>query len=290
MPLANGQVQVRSLIMGPGTTYEILRGFNPFTRNVRADQGDSRAWNNGSWSGVEWMDEAVVPLYIAVDGGEAGGANGGWLAAHQQLMSAFRPVGEAAEDVELRFAIAGQEFVMYGRPRMVEPDLTTIGSGLTVTQAAFVALDPLIYAADAVTVGPIHLPVFTGGLVVPYTVPFSIDAVATSGFADITNTGTADTALTIRIDGPVIDPRVTMQLADGTVQTLVIDLELTAGQWLDIDAQQKTVLLNGTSSRRGQTSGDWPTLPTGGPHRLLFRAGDYNDQATLTATFRPAYW
>lgn len=288
MPLANGQVQVRDLVMGPGTAYEIVRGFNPFNRSVRADQGGARAWNHGSWSGVEWMNEAVIPLYILVEG--AGDANGAWLAAHQQLMAAFRPVGEDAADVELRFAMAGSEFVMYGRPRLVEPDLTTLHAGLTVTQAAFVALDPLVYSGTEVVAGPFGLPVFSGGLTVPITVPFTVTGVMTSGFADLTNPGSADTSLRVRIDGPATQPRFTLEHEDGTVQTLRMTFDLAAGEWLDIDCGAKTVLLNGTVSRRGQTTGEFPTLPAGGPHRITFRASTYNDDATLTARFRPAYW
>lgn len=287
MALLEGQFQVRDLVMGPGTQYEILRGTNPFQRNVRADQGGARAWNHGSWSGVEWMSEAVVPLTIRVRGGSATVAS--WLSAHQALMAAFAPVGEAVADAELRFMLGGTEFLMRGRPRMVEPDIQLINSGKSITQAAFVALDPFIYAGTETVAGPFGLPEFTGGLLVPFTVPFTVDGVLVDGFADLTNAGTADTPLSVRIDGPVQEPRMTLQRDDGVIQTLRFAFDLEAGQWLDVDTGARTVMLNGTSSRRGQTAGDFPILPPG-THTLQFRAGDYNDEAQMTVTFRSAWW
>src|SRR3546814_20814929 len=114
----------------------------------------------------------------------------------------------------------GTEFLMRGRPRMVEPDLTLSNSGKSITQAAFVALDPFIYAGVETVAGPTGLPTFTGGLLVPILAPFTVDAVPASGFLDLTNTGTADTPLSIRIDGPVTEPSVTLQRDDGVTQKI----------------------------------------------------------------------
>lgn len=287
MPLMEGQFKVRDLIMGPGTRYEILRGTNPFQRNVRADQGGARAWNHGSWSGVEWAAEVVVPMTIRVRGASSDVAS--WLAAHQTLTAAFAPVGESAADAELRFMLGGTEFLMRGRPRMVEPDLTLINSGKSITQAAFVALDPFIYAGTETVAGPTGLPTFSGGLTVPVTAPFTVSGVLASGFLNLTNTGTAETPLSIRIDGPVQEPSVTLQRTDGITQALRFGFDLETGQWLDIDTGARTVMLNGASSRRGQTAGDFPILPAG-THVLQFRAGEYNPTATVTVRFRSAWW
>lgn len=284
MPLLDEQVSIRDLVMGPGTPYKML-GFNPWNRQVRADTSGKRAWNHGSWSGAEWLDEAVVPMRIRVQGSGVGG----WLSAHQLLSAAFRPIGDSTSDVELRWALAAQEYVMFGRPRMVEPDAEIVGTGKSYTQAAFVALDPFIYAGDQTVIDEIGLPIFTGGLTVPVMVPVQIDGALAAGFADLTNTGTADAGLSIRIDGPVVMPSVWLVHDDGTVQRLRFDIELVAGQWLDIDTRIRTVLLNGTTSRRGQTTGDWPILPPG-THRLRWNATTYNDQATLTVRWRSAWW
>ncbi len=284
MALTEGQVQVRDLVMGRNTSYKMLE-FNPWAATVRADQGGKRAWGHGGWSGVEWRDEVVVPMFIKVTGTGAAG----WLAAHQQLAKALRPVGESTADIELRWMTGGTEYLMFGRPRMVDPDAKMIGTGQVFTKAAFVALDPLIYSGAETSVANIGLPTFTGGLTVPFTVPFSIPATASEGFASLTNDGTAEVGLDIRLDGPVESPIVTLVRDDGTFQELTFDLTLTTGQWLDIDTANRIVLLNGAHSRRGQVSGHWPILPEG-THELRWRSPSFNDQAAMSVTFRSAWW
>lgn len=287
MALVEGQFQVRNLVMGPGTQFEILRGTNPFARTVRADQSGPRAWNHGSWSGVEWAESATVPLYIRVRGASNDVAS--WMTAQQTLAAAFAPVGESPNDVELRFVIGGTEYLMRGRPRMVEPDLTLINSGKSITQAAFVALDPFIYSGAETVAGPLNLPTVIGGLTIPLTVPFTIDAVPAGGTAVLVNAGTAETGLMLRIDGPVTDPVVSLTLASGTVQTLRFDATIVAGEWIDVDTAARTVTLNGTTSLRGQTSGVWPILPAGS-HTIRWLASDMTQTGTLTVRFRSAWW
>ncbi|WP_116051674.1 hypothetical protein [Amycolatopsis palatopharyngis] len=441
MALIEGQVSVRDLVMGRGTQYKVLE-FNPWARTARADQAGARAWNHGSWSGVEWATEVAVPLRVQVLGTDAAS----WMALHQDLSAAFRPVGESTLDVELRWMLGGVEYVMFGRPRMVEPEASMLGTGLVYTKAAFVALDPFIYAGAETVVTALGLPTFTGGLTIPpaatlntndgfevdtagwfasggtlarstaqamegaasglatpdgvaatgvygissadapavtegrsyrwtawvyspngwsamrpvirwldgtgtqvtqvegadvdvpagvwtrlrlsatapagavsasgrvwqrltptaadvfyidgarfvddaaagLTVPFTVDGVAADGFVVITNSGKAETGLFLRIDGPVPSPSVTLVRADGSFQRLTFDLELTTGQWLDVDTANRVVLLNGTTSRRGQTSGDWPILPPG-THTLQWSSPNYNDVATLSGSFRSAW-
>lgn len=287
MALAEYQAQVRDLVMGPGTFYEFLDDFNPWGLDVRADQAGSRAWGDGGYSGVEWREEIVVPMRLRVKD-PANRTLGRWLELHQQLLAAFRPVGEEVQDIELRFALGGREYIMFGRPRMVDPSTKTIAGGYSVTRAAFVALDPTIYAGTETAFGPIGLPTFTGGLTLPFTVPFTVTGVAASGFVDLTNEGTKETGLLLRLDGPVSEPSVTLERDDGSFQRLNFDLELTANQWLDIDTKNRLVLLNGTSTRRGSASGDWPILPTG-THTLRWSSPTFNDIATLSGSFRSAW-
>ena len=280
--LTEGQVQVRDLVMGPGTPYRILGGFNPWTKNVRAEQSDSRAWGDGSWSGAEWADEVVVPLPILV---QASGVSG-WMAAHQTLVAAFAP---SHEDIELRWMLGGAEYVMFGRPRMVEPQTENIGVGLAHTRCAFVALDPAIYSGTehSVTLG---LPSTSGGLTFPLSFPLTFPATVTSGRATITNAGTKTTGLRLRIDGPVEEPRVSLLTTAGTA-IVRHWLTLTSGQWLDVDTGARTVYLNGTASRRGLTTADgigWPVLPPGS-WEIAFDSPVYNPDARLTAYWRDAW-
>ncbi|MFI6329854.1 phage distal tail protein [Micromonospora chersina] len=285
MALAEGQVQVRDLVLGPGTLYETLRGFDPWTRQVRAEQGDGRAWADGAWSGAEWTADAVVPIPVRVKDA-ANRTPGGWLAAHQALAAAFAP---SHEDIELRWCTGGTEYVLFGRPRMVEPNVDTVPAGWSYSRCAFAALDPTIYSGveHSTTLG---LPSTVGGLTVPVTLPLTVAASVTSGRGIITNGGTKTTGLRVRIDGPAVEPRISLLTDNGTAVVRVWTT-LTAGQWLDIDTAARTVYLNGTASRRGVTTADgigWPTLPTG-THELAFDASGYDPAATATVRWRDTW-
>lgn len=69
-----------------------------------------------------------------------------------------------------------------------------------------------------------------------------------------------------------------------------VDLNLPAGQWLDIDTRARTVLLNGdpAASRRGQAVGDWPLLQPG-TSTLRFAAAE-ESSGTVTARWRDGWW
>ncbi|MEV6798546.1 hypothetical protein AB0M91_09380 [Micromonospora rifamycinica] len=281
MALEEGQVQIRDLVIGPGTPYRFVRGshFNPLARSVRADQGGARAWGHGSWSGAEWAEQAAIPMRLVV----MGVGTAGWLALHRQLLAAFAP---SDVDLDLRFVLAGTEYLMRGRPRLVEPESRHV-DGHTYVNAAFVALDPAIYSGSehSVTLG---LPSTVGGLTLPTTAPLTIGATVTSGRATIVNAGTQASGLRLRVDGPVAEPRVSALVA-GVATTLRLWLTLGVGQWLDIDTAARTVYLNGTASRRGQASGGWPILPAGTPVEIAFDAAAYDPTALLTATWRDAW-
>ncbi len=282
MTLAEGQVQVGDLVMGPGTPYRLLGSVNPWSRSVRADQGGKRAWGHGSWSGAEWQDEAVVPIPVQVQGTTQDVA--GWTAAHQILAAAFAP---SHVDVELRWCLGGVEHAVFGRPRMVDPDVKTIGLGYAITQCAFAATDPLIYSGVEHSV-QLGLPQTTGGLTVPMACPITVVATVASGRAAVTNAGTAPVGMRWRIGGPVSDPRVAVVSSSGT-STTRFWLDLDAGQWLDVDTAARTVLMNGVVSRRGQASGDWPMLPPGAAE-VAFASAAYDVSALLTVSWRDAWY
>lgn len=284
MTLAEGQVQIRDLVMGPGTPYTLM-GFNPFNRTVRADQGGARAWNDGTWSGAEFLDETAVPIRILTRGGDR--SAGAWLADHLPLMAAFDAVGDGTEEVELRFVLGGTEYLMFGRPRMVDPDTEIIGTGKAMTEAAFVANNPRIYSAvEQVVV--FQLPSFSSGFALPIYLPLHVEGVKVSGEADLLNSGLAKTPLRLRIDGPVSKPLLTLRSPDGVVENLKVHFSLIEGQWLDIDTASRVVLLNSQANRRGQISGEFFQLSPG-TSTLFFTSSIFNEIAQVTARWRFAW-
>ena len=283
MALTECQFQIRGLTLGCGTPYTV-RGFNSFRHAARADQSGSRAWGHGSWSGAEWANEEAIDLNILIKGGDVAG----WMDANDALAAALAPVGADASDVELRYVLGGREYLRYVRPRVYEPDPVHLGSGVVASVASLAALDPLRYSGQEST-ATVGLPQFEGGLTVPTTVPFVIGASLSEGAELLENEGTADTPLRLRINGPVVQPRIALLRPDGESEQLRFDTTLQAGQWLDVDTGARTVLLQGKTSRRAQTAGTFPLLPPG-VSTLRFFAAAHNDDAEVTATWRSAWW
>jgi hypothetical protein len=168
------------------------------------------------------------------------------------------------------------------------PDPKSINSTAVALQFTFIAPDSVKRSVTEYTTGEIELPSSTGGLTFPVTFPAAFNAVVTSGSALVTNGGTADVGLILRIDGPAPQPRIT--LARGTdVQTLRCNLTVEAGQWLTIDTATRSVLLNDLSSRRGLVAGTFPILAPG-TSELSWDCDSYEPAARLTATWRNAQY
>jgi|GEM_PF-2806419 len=276
MPLEPEQIQVRDLVMGEGTDY-IVSAFNPWNRQTRMSGEGPNPWGHGGYSGAEWLDVAVVNMGIHT----VGENETDWWAKHSALMEAFAPV-ETGPDVELRWALGTTEYMMRGRPRMLNPQVQNIRSGEITSSASFVALDPLIYSGELheVTLG---LPTWSGGLIVPVAVPVVLDAVMSDGVATVTNAGMRTARVLLRFDGPVSRPAVTLAGA-----TLSLDLDIPAGHWVDVDTLDRTVLYDGHISRLMDARGSWPVLPPGS-HELRFTARRFDPDAALTVRWRDTY-
>jgi hypothetical protein len=168
------------------------------------------------------------------------------------------------------------------------PDIANLNSRAFSWQVALVAPDPVKLSAVEHSTGLLPLPITTGGITWPVTWPVSWPSTTITGTALVTNSGSVDTGLVVRIDGPVQSPR--FSLARGTdVQTLQFNLTLDAGQWLTIDTKAHTVLLNDTVSRRGLTAATngWPILSPG-TSELSWQATNYDAAARISATWRDA--
>lgn len=288
------QVQLRDLTMGPGTDYEVLEDFNPFNATVRADKSGPRAWNHGDWSGVEWNRREAVPIPLYISASDSATVEDRLA----RLRKAFTAVGETAADVEMRFRFDGREYLTFVRPRRLEPGLSLMYDGQVVARGVVQPLDPRIYSADESVSGEVPLPTQTGGLAIRgnaggVTVPFTVQGRTVGGEIQMTNEGTADASARFRIHGPALEPSIVLVRPDGTSQSVRYPKMLRANEWLDIDSEQRTALLNGEpfASVRGNTIWDLDPYPlVEGTTLARFRAADVNDEATLQAWWRSAWW
>lgn len=171
-------VSLNGLQFGAGTPYGVVE-FNPFNLRARANS-QPRAWNHGAWSGAEWAEEVMVPLVLTVRAERDGPgclltpeAEDAWAALQQALSAAWAPIGDRVGESELRFTLGSREYVMFGRPRAVEPDTRNLWRiARTNTRLVFAALDPRKYSVDEV-VSSAGLAQQEGGLVVPGYEPAS---------------------------------------------------------------------------------------------------------------------
>lgn len=137
------------------------------------------------------------------------------------------------------------------------------------------------------------LPISTGGLTWPVTWPMEWDATSASGTLHIDNPGPLSGPVLLRITGPCTGPYV-RHVSSGREMVFSTDYTLAAGNFLEIDMDNKTILENGQPSAprngylvRGGEFG-WFSLDPG-PNDIIFGAQAYNPAAMLTANVYPAY-
>jgi hypothetical protein len=132
------------------------------------------------------------------------------------------------------------------------------------------------------------LPSSSGGLTIPFTIPFTIDAVQVTGQVSLLNPGNDTGPVRLRIDGPCTGPVVT-HVGSGQALVFSSSLVLGAGEWIDVDMEAQTVLANGQSSRAGYiTSRGWSGFEPG-LNTWSFTAVGYDAASRLTVTATPAW-
>lgn len=159
----------------------------------------------------------------------------------------------------------------------------------------WLAEDPRKLASDLTA--STMLPSSSGGLIVPFTVPFVVSGVQVSGRCVLTNPGKAVGPVIARIDGPCSG--VTSVTHVGLAQTLKFaeDLTLSSDEWLIIDMDNHRVLANASlvngawegPERNGYvTRRGWSGFSPG--QNIWAFASEGADQgAMLTITATPAW-
>lgn len=261
------------------TVYRVNE-FEPFNRPVRADQGGDAPWSDGGWSGAEWRATASIPMRIGIHTGSWAELMNAWWA----LDAALAPV-RTGGDVEITWNAAGTEYLMYARPRGAALQNQRARTGIGRVTAHLECPDPSIYSAQTYVteIGLLHR---IGGLSVPFGLPTGIHSVVADGEATLVNAGTGSARLLLRVQGPVVAPRITLIDAAGP-QTLYLDTVLGPDDYLDIDTKDKIIVLNSSTSRLADQYGAWPLLT--GTALIRFEADVYEPDASLTITTRDTW-
>lgn len=136
--------------------------------------------------------------------------------------------------------------------------------------------------------GSTKLPSTSGGLTIPFTIPFTIDAVTVTGQVGLTNPGNESGPVVLRVDGPCVGPIIT-HASTGKALVFSSSLVLQAGEFLIIDMDARTVLANGQANRAGYiTSRGWSAFDPG-DNTWAFTAAQYDPNSQLTVSAVPAW-
>lgn len=270
---------------------------------LNAVDDDGTAWtltDETGWPGSPASTAVITPRQSA----HGGWAGHGYLGAKTltpavNLTAQSYALREAAIDALLAAAdlgpttwrvIAGGIDRQVGVQRQGEALVTRYGLSADVS-LSLSAPDPRKRSTTAYT-GSCGLPSATGGLVVPIVVPIVFSGTVSSGAITVGNSGNIGSPPLLRILGPATQPLVTLQLPDGTIQQLIYQGALAATDYLDLDCDARTCVINSTASRRGLLTVPtaWPEIPPGSSGlQLSFNASGGTTSTALQATWNDAW-
>lgn len=276
------QAAIGAFAMGPNTNYIVhsIDGFG--LPDVRATD-TPRPRQHGEFFGQDYLAGRTLTVTLTVRGASPAEV----VANVDALMAVWQPISVDAATVDaFMFQFPGQSArVVYGRPRRAVPDMSRIIGNNAPCVLEFHCADPRQYAATGVT-GSLGIFVASTGRSYPRTYPLAFG----SGVSDIysaINAGNFATRPTAHITGPVTNPRIENVTAG---QFIKVGVVLSATDFLDIDFDARTIVLNGTTSRRSALTYDstWWELPPG-TSSIKFSADTFDVGSTLTLTYASAW-
>jgi len=160
------------------------------------------------------------------------------------------------------------------------------GAAMLRYQAQFYAEDPRAYSQTLTTATGSTI---TGGsgAVMPEPFPIVFGAVV-SGEAVVNNTGTRPTPSVLRVYGYAASASI---LLIDTTGKIALTGAVAPGEYLEIDTQERTLNLNGTSPAQNlldSANTTWFELPKG-TSTIRLTAGSNDATARVDCLYRPAY-
>ena len=242
----------------------------------------ARAWRDGDWVGKGWIRGHRFTAKIAVktDGN------------HPELITGAVEAIKRALPVRTPAPLVVRDREQVTAEDVICEDKVKVTRWRTAAhiEIPLLAPSPVRYAADwdtgqiAWDVYETALPKKTGGLRVPFRVPFIIRSSFVAGELRFNVGGSARPLSQIIISGPVKNPVIRDAVAGWRV---AVNLDMGAGERLVIDPGTRTVELNG-ASRRGAISGGFPALDVG-EHLITWSADAFSQDARLKIRVAESY-
>lgn len=250
----------RALTWGAGTGLELIspKGIDDLAPARTSDVG--RPTEGGAWSSRTRRAGRELQWGFRIKVANA--------AAFDSMVSTINGASREPTDAELTANPKGFPLLYDGSSKVVfawlrEDDIPRTPQGLQqveVCSLRFFCPDPRKYSAALHTTST-GLGTATGGLVFPATFPATFGSGSGGGQVQVTNAGNTDTPPLVTIPGPVDNPIIEhVELG----RSLQLSISLASGDTLVLDADVKSVVLNGTASRESAlTLPQWFLLPPG---------------------------
>ena len=149
------------------------------------------------------------------------------------------------------------------------------------------AVDPRIYSQTETT-STVYIPTSIGGRGYPKTYPKSYGTARVGGSVNCINTGNFSTLPVVKMYGPLTSPIITNN-SDGS-KFVKVNMVVNAGDYLEIDFNDHTIMLNGSASRYLylDSGSDWFELLSGN-NSITFNDGGGDVSAYCQIIYRSAW-
>jgi hypothetical protein len=285
--LADWQLQLGDLVLGPGTPYEYfdLTGLDELP-DLRTDD-TPRPGGHGEFTGIDYASGRTVEMTLEV------AAEPALAVTYQAALAALRVATVPATDgarTPFWFRLPGQPVLrldMKVRRRRIPTD-RAYEMGLASPQLQLRAASPFATGTDRTASA--SLPSSSSGMAFPMAFPMTFGAGGSTGRVVMTNAGTAPASVLYTVLGPLEAGFELVEVATG--RRLVYVEALTATDVVVLDSALGTVMLNGTAPRRSKlTRAQWWQVPAGGTCIVQINPlGTYQAAASLAAGWADTYW
>ena len=280
---ADWELEYNGLLVGADTDYPVaqISGLLDLPDIKSGDQ--DRLRRNGLHAGDDFLGGRSVSVTFEV----YADTDSEFETAMENLLNATAPGGpEVGLAFQLPGVADGNKAVVFARPRKrsVQMDTSYLYRIPTVL-LEFFAVDPRIYSAT-LSSSSISVAVTSGGLEFDATPDLTFGTTGEGGTFNAKNNGSFPAGALFRVEGPCSNPRIENLTLDRTIE---LDITLATGEYLLIDTERRTVLLDGTASRYSALTADseWFDLAAG-DNSIKFRASTASG-ATMTTTWRSAW-
>lgn len=282
-----------------GTPIELIS--DPLRRDVATATGligvaplrDSRRVRpqaRGALDETRWQDGKI----ISIEGQVTGASQELAFANFRQIVTPCVQSLEAPALLKWTEGAAGLQLQRLVRlASEIEPPLegeSSAGAFLRY-QAQFFAEDPYAYSQVLTAVEGDTLSAAAGGMVMPFTFPFTF-AASGGGAVAFTNAGNVPTAPVFKIHGGCTNPAI---IHLETQKRITLLGEIATGDFLEVGTDERGnhyVLLNGSESQLNfldSPNSEWFELPGNATSNMRLLAGTFDGSAFLEVEARSAY-